>query len=119
MGFVMYPQNQSQTTGAALVKHRHLLDNTLMKGGVSLVHHVQLLFSKPDSTARDARPLSQPCMAVFHQHFSEHAFFKSTAVKEGKIGPCPLLRVADFVGYDADLVKPGASARVEQCHILV
>ena len=114
IGVVMYPQFQTQTGASALVKHRHLLDNSLLKGGVSLVHHVQLLYSKPESTARDNRPLSQPCMAVFHQHFNEHAFHKSVAVREGKMGPCPLLKFPDFLGYDGELSKPGASARIEQ-----
>ena len=115
IGFVLYPQFQSQTSHAALVKHKHLLDNSLMKGGVTLINTVQILFSKPDSTTRDTRPLCQPAMAVFHTHFGTHVCQqKSAAVRQGKVGPCPLLRIGDFVGYDGDLSKPGASARVEQ-----
>ena len=114
IGYVLYPQFQSQTSGSALVKHRHLLDNALLKGGVSLVHHIQLLYSKPDSTVRDTRPLSQTTLAVFNTGFPQHAFHNSHAVKEGKLGPCPLLRIGDFLGYDSDLSKPEASARVEQ-----
>ena len=115
VGLVLYPLFQSQTTANALVKHKHLLDNSLMKGGLTLVNPVQVLFSKPDSTARDNRPLSQPAMACFHTHFGQHDFQqKSGAVRQGKMGPCPLLRIADFLGYDGDLAKPGASARVEQ-----
>ena len=115
IGFVLYPQFQSQTTANALVKRKHLLDNSLVKGGVTLVNHVQVLFSKPDSTARDNRPLPQPAMACFHTHFAQNEFQqKSVAVRQGKLGPCPLLRIADFLGYDGDLAKPGASARVEQ-----
>ena len=30
------------------------------------------------------------------------------------MGPCPLLKFPDFLGYDGELAKPGASARVEQ-----
>ena len=79
------------------------------------MNHVQVLFSKPDSTARDNRPLPQPAMACFHTHFAQNEFQqKSVAVRQGKLGPCPLLRIADFLGYDGDLAKPGASARVEQ-----
>ena len=38
---------------------------------------------------------------------------RSAAVLEGRIGPVPLLRVSDFVGYN-ELCRPGAAARVEQ-----
>ena len=30
------------------------------------------------------------------------------------MGPCPLLKFPDFLGYDGELSKPGASARIEQ-----
>jgi len=50
---------------------------------------------------------------VFHANFQDPLFLQSSAVREGKLGPCPLARVADFVGYDED-VRPGPGARVEQ-----
>ena len=113
MGFVQYPVLTSQTTTSALIKHRHLLDNNMLKHNLSVHHHVQLLYSKPNSTANDARALSQPAVAVFHANFDESIFQQSTGVKHGRLGPCELLRIADFVGFD-DAKRPGASARVEQ-----
>lgn len=114
VGLVLFPVFQKQTTEAALIKHRHALDIALMKGGLSLIHTVTILFHKPDSMASDKRALSQSAMACFHTHFSHHGFHGSTCVKEGKIGPVPLLKISDFVGYDQEVAKPGASARVEQ-----
>ncbi|CAK9054749.1 FO synthase subunit 1 [Durusdinium trenchii] len=58
-------------------------------------------------------------VAVFHANFDNCAWMDSSAVKEGRLGPIPLIRVADFIGYD-DVKRPSASARVEQkgltCH---
>lgn len=113
MGWVLYPILQSQTTQQAMVKRRHLLDLALLKGQVSLGNSVQVLYTKPTSTAKDSRSLAQPALATFHQTYNDPAWASSEAVKQGKVGPCPLLKIADFQGYD-DTSKPGASARAEQ-----
>ena len=114
IGFVQYPVTQSQTTPTAMLKHRHQLENNFVKAGLSMVNALQILYTKDASTARDGRALWQSGQAVFHTHFSEHVLQESsTAVKEGKLGPCPLAKFADFLGYD-ETQKPGASARVEQ-----
>ena len=115
MGLVLYPVFQSQTSAMTLIKHRHGLENSLLKAGMSVIHPVQILYSKPESTASDRRSMSQLGLATFHTNYSEHSFYQSNVVKEGKVGPCPLMRVSDFRGFDMDLQKPGASARVEQC----
>ena len=60
MGFVQYPVLTTQTSTAALIKHRHILDNSMMKHNLTVHHHVQILYSKPNSTANDTRALSQP-----------------------------------------------------------
>lgn len=114
MGFVMFPVYQSQTSESAMVKHRHQLEMSFLKAGLSLIHPVQVLYTKPNCTARDARALAQQGLATFHTHFGEHTFAASNAVKTGTVGPCPLLKISDFLGYDGETVKPGASARVEQ-----
>lgn len=114
VGLVMYPVWQTQTSESALVKHRQLLDNAFLKAGLSMKNLVQLLYTKPDSPARDARSLSQLGLATFHSHFDSHAFANCKPVREGKLGPCPLIKISEFVGYDLEVSKPGASARVEQ-----
>ncbi|CAK9078225.1 unnamed protein product [Durusdinium trenchii] len=119
IGLVLYPVYQTQTSEAALVKHKQQLDNALLKGGLSVIHMIQVLYEKPDSTAKDSRGLYQPALASFHGHFSNHSFQQCLPVREGKLGPAPLIKVGDFIGYDSDS-QPGASARVEQkgipCH---
>ena len=114
IGLVFYPVFQTQTSESALVKHRQQLDNALLKGGLSVIHAIQILYEKPDSTAMDRRGLYQLALASFHTHYSSHSFHQCSPVREGKLGPAPLLKVSDFLGYDSD-TKPGASARVEQC----
>lgn len=113
IGLVLFPVFQSQTSESAVVKHKQQLELALMKGGLTVMNLIQILYSKPDSTTRDSRSLHQLSMASFHTHYPAHAFANCTPVREGKLGPVPLLRVGDFVGYDGD-TKPGASARVEQ-----
>ncbi|CAK9091359.1 FO synthase subunit 1 [Durusdinium trenchii] len=119
VGFVLFPVYQSQTSEQALVKHRHQLELALLKGGLSVINSVQVLYTKPESGASDKRALAQPAMATFHSHFSDHAFLKSKPVRTGTLGPVPLIKFSELLGFD-DVSKPGASARVEQkgvpCH---
>ena len=114
VGIVLMPVYQTQTTPGALLKHKHLLETNLMNAGLSTHHTIQVLFAKPDSSAKDARALCQTAIACFHTHVSEHAFTSSVAIREGKLGPCNLAKISDFIGYDGELSKPGAAARVEQ-----
>lgn len=107
------PIYQSQTTVPAMVKHRRLIEDQLIASKLSIVNSIQLLFCKEDSSARDQRALSQPAVALLHTNFSESPWHSSRALVEGKVGPVPLLPVAQFLGYD-DTSRPGASARVEQ-----
>lgn len=113
MGYIQYPIMQASTTQHAMVKRRHLLELSLLKGGLTVQNNVQVLFSKPESSARDTRSLSQPALATFHSSFAESPWQVSIAVREGKLGPCPLIRVADLQGFDDDS-KPSPGARAEQ-----
>ena len=113
IGLVLLPVYQKQTSESAVVKHRQQLENALLKGGLSVLNLIQILYTKPDSTARDSRNLHQLALATFHSHFATHAFHQCVPVREGKLGPAPLIRMSDFLGYDSE-TAPGASARVEQ-----
>ena len=113
MGFIQYPLLQSQTSQQAMIKHRHLLDLAVMKMSLTMKDSMQILYSKPESSSRDSRSWSQPALASFHANFASTPLSESEAVIRGKLGPCPLLRIADLQGYDDDS-KPGASARAEQ-----
>ena len=111
--FVQLPLAQSQTTAQAMLKHRHQLELALLKHSLTVQYSVQVLYVKSDSRANDSRPLCQPSLCTFHSNYSEPVFGGSQAVRQGKLGPCPLIKVSDFINYD-DTNKPGASARVEQ-----
>lgn len=96
-----------------MIKHRHLLEASFLKNGLTLKDNVQVLFSKPESHTRDKRAMSQLAVASFHATFTEPDFAQSSAILEGKIGPCPLARISDLPGYDEEF-KPGASSRAGQ-----
>ena len=114
IGFVQYPVYQSQTNPMALAKHSHTLDNLIVQYKMTVYHPIQILCSKPDSTAGDARSLSQTAKGVFHSNYDGAcAFMESDVVKAGKLGACPLIRISQLLGYD-ECRRPGASARVEQ-----
>ena len=110
MGFVQYPLLTSQTSLRAVIRHCHLRDNDMVKFNLTPYHKIQVRYSKPDSSARDNRSLNQEARAVFHSNFDVSPWQDGAAVRDGVLGPCPLLRIADFVGYD-ECRRPGASAR--------
>ena len=91
MGFLQYPTLQCQTNSSALLKHKHLLESSFLKASMTLHRNIQICYSKPNSTARDTRSLSLPALAVFHGTFTDAALLESTAVREGILGPCPLI----------------------------
>lgn len=113
VAFVQFPVHQSQTNPSAVLKHKHLLESSFLKASMTLNNTVQVLFSKPGSRSSDGRQLSQTCLAVFHSNFSEVAWTDSRGIRDGFIGPCPLVRISDMQGFDPDS-KLGASARTEQ-----
>ena len=103
---------------ASFVKHRRLLEDLFFKNNLNIVNGVQLLFTKPEVGGRDNRALAQPCLALMHNNFDSPDWMKSDAVKEGKVGPVPLLKFGDFLGFD-ETTRPSASARVEQTLVSV
>ena len=111
--FVQLPLCHTQTTVQAMLKHRHQLETVLLKQSLTVQYSVQVLYTKEDSRANDSRPLCQPSLCTFHSNYTEPVFGASKAVRQGKLGPCPLIKVSDFINYD-DSNKPGASARCEQ-----
>ena len=115
--FVLYPMFQQQTSINALTKHKHGLELSFLKHKMSLLGTTMCLYSKPDASAADKRALSQTALVSWHNGFdTDAAFLQSNAVREGKLGPIPLLKVSDFLGFNEE-VRPGASARVEQCPV--
>ena len=107
------PLLQSQTSIGAVVKHRRLLEDQFMRGNLNIIWQVQQLYSKPDGGGRDNRALSQPCLALVHNNFDNPEWLKSEAIIKGNIGPAPLIRFNDLLGFD-ETTRPSAQSRVEQ-----
>lgn len=113
-GWVQLPVHQSQTTQHALIKRRQALESTMLNSKQNLSREVVILFSKPDSNSRDGRNMAQGAILTVHQQYhNETPWDASSAVEDGRLGPCDLVKVSDLIGYD-DATRPGASARAEQ-----
>lgn len=107
------PVFQTQTAETALMKHRRSIEDGLMKSSINLTNEVAILFEKPEGV-RDGRPMSQPARVAIHTNYVQTSpFLESDAVQTARCGPCQLIKISDFIGFDPDS-RPGASARVEQ-----
>lgn len=96
------------------MKHRRSIEDALVKCSINLTNEVAILFQKPDG-ARDGRPMSQPARVALHNNYATNSpFVEGQACQNGRVGPCELIKITDFIGYDPDAQRPGASARVEQ-----
>ena len=113
MAWIQYPVLQAATNLSAMVKHRHLLELSMLKHSISVQVNVQILYAKPDARANDNRNLSQPALCGFHSNYQESPLRSSKAVTAGTAGPCPLIKVTDFINYDEG-AKPGPAMRCEQ-----
>ena len=113
LAHVQYPMPHKGMAATTCIKHRRTIEDLMIKNKISLEGHVALLFQRSsNATAQDQRSLSQPCVAAwcsaFHSEWAE-----SKAVVEGRLGPYPLIRVAEFLGFD-DVSRPSPQARIEQ-----
>ena len=113
-GWVMLPVFQDQTNESTLVKHRRAIEDAFMKFNMNLKNEVAILFKKPDG-ARDGRPMSQMArVAIQKQFVANSPWMNSPVVQDARVGPCELIKISDFLGYDQEAQRPGAAARVEQ-----
>lgn len=85
----------------------------MLSAGLNVLQLVTLNFDKTGLPAGDKREPWHPCLYVTANAHDNHAWDVCAASVQRAIGPCPLIRVSDMVGFDADN-RPGASARVEQ-----
>lgn len=109
----MQPVLQKQTTEVARIKHRRIIEDFLVKGNMSYGQETTVLYAKPGAGPRDGRPLSHVCVLTTNNTFTETPWSESDAVSAGRVGPFPLIKVAEMLGYD-EATRPSASARVEQ-----
>ena len=111
--FIMLPVFQRQTTEVARIKHRRAIEDALLKSNLMCGQEFAVLFNKPDSSANDGRPMAQVCLLPLHSGYGNSPWATVDALQSGRLGPFPLIRVSDMLGYD-EVTKPSASARVEQ-----
>lgn len=113
--FIMLPVDQKQTTDQARVKHRRLIEDFLFKSNMSYGQELAVLYTKPESGPRDGRPMSQVSLLSFHNSYlySDNPWVEGDAMVHGRVGPVPLIKISDMLGYDG-ASRPSASARVEQ-----
>eukprot|EP00438_Fugacium_kawagutii_P033434 Skav208820 [mRNA] locus=scaffold667:154263:157452:+ [translate_table: standard] len=116
-GHVQLPIPQAQTHPQAVVKHRRGLEDSLVSQGLDIMRQVSLTFDKSSLPAGDKREPWHPCLFVTSMSAPENSWSDSAAAQNRSIGPCPLIRVADMLGFDGES-RPGAAQRTEQPLVL-
>ncbi|CAK9075571.1 unnamed protein product [Durusdinium trenchii] len=113
VGHCQVPVMQKQTTTEAWIKHKRVLEDSLKKSRMDVTQHVALSFDKSGSHANDRRSVLHQCLFVTALDHEQNAWSSCAAATKGVIGPCPLMRVSDMVGFDPDN-RFGAASRTEQ-----
>lgn len=75
---------------------------------------VLLRFVKPESQKNDARRSSQACIAAYSTSFKTNSFSEVEALRTSTIGPSPLIKTSQMLGYDAEDGSMSAGLRTEQ-----
>ncbi|CAL1134420.1 unnamed protein product [Cladocopium goreaui] len=109
-GHLQMPLPQAQTHQSAVLKHRRTLEDSMVTNGLDIMRPVSLMFDKSNLSAGDKREPWHPCLLVTATAQDNNAWLDSSAAQNRSIGPCPLIRVADMLGFDPDS-RPGASQR--------
>lgn len=113
-GHCQVPVMQKQTTTDAWIKHRRVLEDALKKSRMDVTTPIALTFDKSSNHANDKRSVNHQCLFVTSiDHQQANGWITSAAVTKGVIGPCPLIRVTDMLGFDPDN-RLGAASRTEQ-----
>lgn len=84
-----------------------------MLAGLDVLQQLSLTFDKSTLPAGDKRPPWHPCLFITSSLEGVGMWDSCAAVGTKSIGPCPLIRVSDMLGYDAEN-RPAPSARLEQ-----
>ena len=113
-GLVYVPVLTTASAQKTVLHHRRLLEDALAAQGLDVLNVCSLTFSKQGSHASDKRKLLHHVLFVTATaEQSQNIWTGSNAWNGSSIGPVPLIRVSDMLGYDAD-ARPGPSQRVEQ-----
>ena len=113
-GLVYVPVLTSASTQKTVLNHRRLLEDALGTQGLDVLNVCSLAFIKQGSHASDKRKsLHHVLFVTSTAEQSQNIWTGSNAWNSQNIGPVPLIRVSDMLGYDSD-ARPGPSQRVEQ-----
>ena len=114
-GHMQLPLPQQQTANTALLKHRNRLQYFLIEAKLDPTNEITLIFDKAAAQGgdKDKRKSNHPCQFVTAEAHQSSVWHRSAVPEAGTIGPCPLIRCSDMIGYDPDC-RPGPAARTEQ-----
>ena len=112
IGHVQLPVTQTQTSLTALIKHRRLVEDYFISQGFDVAGRtVSLNFeTSRDATLSDTRGGVQPCLFLQQPVGANKP---SPWTPPSIVGPLPLIRVMDMIGYDAES-RPAPAQRTEQ-----
>ena len=114
LGHVQLPMSHRAMAPSTATKNRRTVEDLLLKQKLSVDNHLVLLFDRPaEGNSSDRRSLVQCCLMTPSGASSASVWQNSQAMQDGRIGPLPLIRVADMVGFD-ETNRPSPSARIEQ-----
>jgi len=116
---VQMPQLQSSTSSDTVLKHRRSLEDLLRAQKMDVSAMMLLRFDKPDSNRNDNRKPAQPCLAALSTNYKSHSFAECEALTSCTIGPVPLIKTSQMLGYDAETGSMSAGLRTEQILVVV
>ena len=111
---VQLPQLQSSTTGPTVIKHRRTLEDMFTTQKLDVTTPVLLRFEKTESQKNDSRKSAQQCIAASSTNYKVNGFADTDAVKSSTIGPAPLIKTSQMLGYDPEDGSMSAGLRTEQ-----
>ena len=117
-GHVQVPIPQAQTHSSAVLKHRRVLEDALVQQGLDIMRQVTLVFDKSGLPVGDKREPWHPCLFITSTSTPDNAWHESSAAQSRSIGPCPLIRVAEMLGFDSES-RPAPAQRTEQPLVLL
>ncbi|CAE7254091.1 fp-1 [Symbiodinium sp. CCMP2592] len=101
VGLLQLPLPHRSMASSTSVKHRRTVEDLLLKAKINADSVTALLFEKPaDASASDKRSLTQTCLTCLFSGFDATSWSASRVLQECRMGPFPLLKVADFLGYE-------------------
>ena len=113
-GFVYLPMETTSTAQNTIMRHRRLLEDQLNAQGLDILRVVAVNFEKSGSSASDKRALVQHALLVtLRADQQENLWAGGNVWNLQSVGPVPLVKVSEMMGYDAES-KPSPAQRVEQ-----